>query len=149
MLIELATVGALAAFAHDHGATPFDSDFDRVGKARGVPPNLLRAIARVESGFKADAHSSTNDYGLMQVNGRTLDQLRVDPAVWLQPGANIDAAARYLIQLQHELGSRYNLLTWAMAYNVGPDLSPRDVAERYGQRVVWHWLLYDVGRLGR
>jgi len=149
MLIELATVGTLAVFAADHGSTPFDPVFDSVAQARGVPSNLLRALARIESGFRADAVSPSNDYGLMQVNARTLVSLGVDPSLWKSPTPNVDAAARYLLQLQHELGARYNALTWSMAYHVGPDLSPRPEAERYGQRALWHWLLYDVGRIGR
>lgn len=149
MILEALAVGGLAVIAHDHGRLPWDDAFDTAAKTNGVPANLLRAIAWTEHGGHIDpsAVSPTRDYGIMQVNAKTLASMQVPEAQWLDPATNIDAAARYLVQLRRELGTRWNIFTWAAGYNVGPDLVPADVGERYGGRVLWHWLLFDVGRL--
>lgn len=137
----------------DHLTTPFDAAFDRVAHARGVPSNLLRALARHESNFRPDAvgplnANNTRDYGLMQINEKTAAKYNVTPAQLLaNPELSIDVAARTLVDMRHALGDRFSAYTWPMAYNVGPDLEPRAVGESYASKVFWHWNLYDVGRL--
>lgn len=148
MILELSALG-LAALAQDHGSTPFDELFTKVGAARNVPANLLRAIAHVESGFNPGAVSASNDYGIMQVNADNLRAYDIDASLWLDPETSIDTGAHVIVDLQRELGAKLNPFNLAMAYNVGPDLQPRAAGEAYAVRVLWHWLLYDVGRLGR
>lgn len=154
--MSLILFGAGAAYAFlvkDYLRTPFDGTFDKVGKARGVPPNLLRALARHESNMNPKAVSSVNvngtrDYGLMQINERTARAMGVDPLKLVNNvELSIDTAARVLLDMQRSLGERFSNFTWPMAYNVGPDLLPRSVGETYASKVVWHWTLYDMGRI--
>lgn len=62
----------------------------------GVPYALALAVADVESRFDPDAASSTNDYGLMQINqvnhGWLLEQ-GIDP---MTPAGNIEAGVLFL-----------------------------------------------------
>jgi len=148
-MLAIASLAALAYAARSYGSTPFDAVFERVGKARNVPPNLLRAIARHESGFRANAKGPTNDHGLMQVTAARFKQLGIPEARWYDPEVNVDTAARYLVQLHDELGARFNSWNLLRAYNVGPDLSPEAPGITYASRVLWHWVLYDIGRLGQ
>jgi soluble lytic murein transglycosylase-like protein len=148
-LIIAGAAAALGVAAMNHAATPFDDAFVSTGEQYGVPPNLLRAIARVESGFNPAAHSSTSDYGLMQINARNLERFNVSTDDALKPEVSIDLAARILAENRTTLGARFNAYTWAGSYNVGPDLLPAAAMEAYAGRVTWHWLLYDIGRLGK
>jgi hypothetical protein len=74
--------------------THYDAVFGQHGRAFRVPPALLKAIAKAESGFVADAicynaggatpcatyqpDRTRWDYGLMQINGRTAQSLGID-----------------------------------------------------------------------
>jgi len=82
--------------------------FDEAGSLYNVSPRILRAIARVESGFKPDAFNrnanGTYDYGLMQINsswaqvlGEKLWSSLGDPCTNVKVGAWIlsDCIRRY------------------------------------------------------
>jgi len=82
--------------------------FDEAGSFYNVSPRILRAIARVESGFKPDAFNrnsnGTYDYGLMQINsswarvlGEKLWSSLGDPCTNVKVGAWIlsDCIRRY------------------------------------------------------
>lgn len=61
-------------------ASGFDHCFEEAGARYGVSPELLRAIAHVESGMNPLAHNPGNkngseDIGLMQINSRWLPEL--------------------------------------------------------------------------
>ena len=82
-----------------------------------VPYVLALAIAEVESHFDPDAKSSTNDYGLMQINAINLDWLRnmgMDP---LTPAGNIESGVYIIAQHLQAYGDPELAL---MAYNNGP-----------------------------
>lgn len=69
-----------------------------------VDPNLVLAIARVESGYDASRISAPNangsrDYGLMQVNERNFSWLGLTPASALDPCQSIRAGVRVLTGL--------------------------------------------------
>ena len=139
-----------AAFAYivaDHLTTPYDAEFEKASRTYGVPSNLLRAVARVESNFKPGAISPTGDVGLMQINVVTGARYGRDRTALLNPSVSIDLAARYLKELRGNLGTRFSPFTWPAAYNVGPDLNPKDVGIAYASRVLYHWQLYDFGRV--
>ena len=46
---------------------PYQECFERVADRHDLPLTLLLAVARGESDFKADAKSSANAYGVMQI----------------------------------------------------------------------------------
>lgn len=83
----------------------------------GVPYALALAVADVESRFDPDATSSTNDYGLMQINkvnhGWLLEQ-GIDP---MTPAGNIEAGVLFLSDYLTAYGDPEMAI---MAYNCGP-----------------------------
>ena len=83
----------------------------------GVPYALALAVADVESRFDPDAASSTNDYGLMQINqvnhGWLLEQ-GIDP---MTPAGNIEAGVLFLSDYLTAYGDPELAV---MAYNCGP-----------------------------
>lgn len=83
----------------------------------GVPYALALAVADVESHFDPTATSSTNDYGLMQINqvnhGWLLEQ-GIDP---MTPEGNIEAGVLFLSDYLTAYGDPEMAI---MAYNCGP-----------------------------
>lgn len=81
-----------------------------------VPFALALAVAEKESGFDPDAKSSTNDYGLMQINAVNFEWLNekgIDPLTY---DGNIEAG---VLMLSKAL-DRYGEIELAlMAYNCG------------------------------
>lgn len=156
VLLTLAIGGAaLAYIVADHLHTPYDPDFDEIGAKYGVPSNLLRALARVESGFNPAARNPKTgtypagnyDVGLMQVNTTTGSRLGYTAVQLGAPRTSIEAAARLLVMNRQALGNRYSPQALAASYNVGVDLKPADVGAAYAAKVLYHWNLYDMGRV--
>lgn len=113
-------------------ARPFAALFAAAGAAHGVDPELLAAVAQVESGYRPDARSSAGAVGLMQFMPATAASLGVDP--W-DPASAVDGAARLLRSLTDRFGSVDMALA---AYNIGPGalaaaggILPGSQAERY------------------
>lgn len=65
-----------------------------------LDPALVLAIIEVESGFDADVISSTNDYGLMQINRSNFEWLAEDLGIvdFLEPTQNLRAGCYILYQ---------------------------------------------------
>jgi len=150
------TAAAAAVLVLDHVSTPFDALFEQESKRTGVPADLLRAIARRESGFRAGAigkpnSNGTKDWGLMQVNDRTAAHYGVQPAQLLDPATCVRVAADYLVDLHRELGSAWSEWTWIAAYNAGaPAIKSRGVFNvTYAGDVFWNFTLYRIAALVR
>ena len=97
-----------------------------------VPYALALAIAEVESHFNPDAKSSTNDFGLMQINAINLDWLRdmgMDP---LTPAGNIESGVYIIAQHLQAYGDPELAL---MAYNNGPT----------GAKKLWNKGIFQTG----
>jgi len=89
--------------------------FEQEGAAFGVPPSLLAAVAKQESGFNPQAVSSAGAQGLMQLMPSTAAGLGVDP---FDPQQAVAGAAQLLgSYLQQYNGSVPLALA---AYNAGP-----------------------------
>jgi hypothetical protein len=71
----------------------YDSLFAAAGEKYGVPPALLKAIAKTESNFNPRAKSPVGASGLMQFMPGTAKEYGIDP---LDPVQAIDGAARYM-----------------------------------------------------
>lgn len=152
--ILLGGAAALGYTVRDHLRTPYDPLFELSGRKWGVDSNLLRAIARRESGFKADAVSPLNtngsrDYGIMQISSTNFAALNLTADTAKIPSTNIDAGARLLASMRKELGEHYTYRGLVSAYNVG---TPRVIAhgitnEPYVSAVTYHHKLYQLGRV--
>lgn len=104
------------------GEGPFAELFLRAGRAYGLDPALLWAVAMTESSLDPRAVSPVGAMGLMQLMPGTARLLGcADP---FDPAQNVDAGARYLRQLLDQFGDVALALA---AYNAGPH-----VVERYG-----------------
>ena len=104
----------LAAAVGKNGEKDLDAVFQRAAAAYGVPENLLKAVAKAESGFRADAVSRCGAQGVMQLMPSTAKSLGVsDP---FDPEQNIMGGAKYLGSLLGRYGDEKLALA---AYNAG------------------------------
>jgi soluble lytic murein transglycosylase-like protein len=95
--------------------TRFDPYIERVARETGLQPELIKAVALVESGFDARAVSRAGAQGLMQLMPQTARDYGVADA--FDPLANLQAGARHLRDLLDQFQGD---LTLALAaYNAG------------------------------
>ncbi|GII26164.1 transglycosylase SLT domain-containing protein [Planosporangium mesophilum] len=92
---------------------PYADLFAGASAKYGLPPTLLAAVAKVESGYNQRAVSPAGAQGLMQIMPATARGLGVNP---LDPAQAIDGAARLLQKNIREFGSLPLALA---AYNAG------------------------------
>jgi peptidoglycan DL-endopeptidase CwlO len=88
--------------------------FVRAAHDTGLPLAMLVAVGQVESNLQADARSSANARGLLQVMPSTGAELQLDVD---RPETNVLAGARYLSRLLDYFHSSDLALA---AYNAGP-----------------------------
>lgn len=101
----------------------FDQRIREAAAEAGLRPNLVRAVAAVESSLKPLARSSRGALGLMQLMPATARELGVENP--FDVGENLRAGARYLRQLLERFDGDTRL---ALAgYNAGPG-----TVQRYG-----------------
>lgn len=109
-----APVGPLAAYAGPLPAgTPYAAAFEAAAARTGVPARVLAAVAKVESGYRANAVSPAGARGLMQFMPATARGLGVNS---LDPASAINGAARLIKSNVAEFGSLELALA---AYNAG------------------------------
>ncbi|QJA06507.1 lytic transglycosylase domain-containing protein [Thermosulfurimonas marina] len=125
-------------------ATPWEALFEEVARAEGLDAALLKAVARVESGFNPRAVSPKGALGLMQLMPETAKTLGVSQP--FNPRENLRAAARFLKRLLLEFG---DLRLALAAYHAGPEavrryqgLPPFPETRRYVTRVLQYYRLY-------
>lgn len=85
------------------------------GELSGLSPQLLEAVAYVESRFRVDAVSPKGALGMMQLMPTTASDLGVDPS---DPAQNAQGGATYLRQMLAMFDN--NLELALAAYNAGP-----------------------------
>ncbi|TFY90769.1 invasion protein IagB [Pseudomonas kairouanensis] len=114
-----------------------------------IEPELLQAIAAVESGYRADAmnHANRNgtwDIGLMQINSIHLPRLLklgiTEERLLAEPCLSVEVGASILAGFIQRFG--YNW-TAVGAYNAGPGAGPEREAlrMRYAQKI---WARYEA-----
>jgi soluble lytic murein transglycosylase-like protein len=109
-----------------------------------LPPRFLDAVVRAESGYRTDAVSPKGAIGLMQLMPGTAHLLGADPK---DPRQNVDAGARYLIELLRKyLNDPYQVRKAVAAYNAGPaavdrynGIPPYRETMAYVERVIERW----------
>jgi soluble lytic murein transglycosylase-like protein len=94
--------------------TTYRPAFLRAARDTGLPLAMLVAVGQVESNLQANARSSADARGLLQVLPSTAAMLRLDAD---RPDTNVLAGARYLRQLLDRFHSPDLALA---AYNAGP-----------------------------
>lgn len=96
---------------------PYATEVAAAAQAHGVPPALLHALIKAESGYNPKARSARGAVGLMQLMPGTAKEMGVKDS--LDPAANVQGGARYLKRM---LKLFDNDITLAVAaYNAGPD----------------------------
>ncbi len=152
LLVFLAPfVGDAAELREGGGEIDQHALFRVVGFMYGLDPELLEAVAEVESAGRSDAVSPKGAIGLMQLMPATATRYRVrDPR---DPVENALGAARYLAHLRDATalsGSEtgYDLSRILAAYNAGEGavwryngLPPYAETQDYVGRVLWVYLL--------
>jgi soluble lytic murein transglycosylase-like protein len=93
---------------------PYRQAFIRAARDTGLPLAMLVAVGQVESNLRADARSSADARGLLQVLPSTAAELKLDAD---HPESNVLAGARYLKQMIQRFHSSDLALA---AYNAGP-----------------------------
>ena len=98
------------------GSADLDAIFEAAGLKYDLPPNLLKAVAKVESGFRANVTSTAGAMGIMQLMPGTAAGLGVTDA--FDPEQNIMGGAKYLRQMLDRFDGDLRLALGA--YNAGP-----------------------------
>jgi peptidoglycan DL-endopeptidase CwlO len=109
----VSTTPAIRPAALALSAVPYSDLFTKAGQKYGISPNLLAAVAKVESGYNPNAVSKAGAQGLMQIMPATARGLGVNA---LDPTQAVDGAARMLKSLLKEFDSLPLALA---AYNAG------------------------------
>ena len=104
----------------------YDEAIEEHASAQGVPPELVRAVIQVESGFNPRATSPKGAMGLMQLMPATARELGVVSPY--DPGDNIRGGTTYLRQLLDRYEGDEQLAL--AAYNAG-----FNAVDRHGGRV--------------
>jgi len=102
------------------GEFPWRECFQRAAASHQLPETLLLAIASGESNFDPSARSAKDAIGLMQIRwpGTSHHLGVVREADLYDPCTNVDAAARYLVELAGQFDDNLHLML--AAYNYGP-----------------------------
>ena len=99
-----------------NGKIDLDAIFEEAGRRYNLSPNLLKAVAKIESGFRPDVTSTAGAMGIMQLMPGTARGLGVtDP---YDPVQNIMGGAKYLRDMLDKFGDVRLALA---AYNSGPN----------------------------
>ncbi|WP_411378832.1 transglycosylase SLT domain-containing protein [Pseudomonas sp. MPB26] len=137
---------ALSALMVSHQALAYC--WESAASRFNIEPELLQAIAAVESGYRAQAinhanRNGTRDIGLMQINSihlpRLLKQGITEERLINEPCLSIEVGASILAEFIQRFG--YNW-TAVGSYNVGTGSEPEREALRmqYAQKI---WAVYE------
>ncbi len=105
--------------------TPYGELIFAAAQRRGLNPDLVAAMVRVESAFRADATSPKGARGLMQLMPATAERFGVSVDELADPERNLEAGTRYLRWLLERFGEDPPRVL--AAYNAG-----EGSVDRYG-----------------
>lgn len=123
--------------------------WDEAARRYDVEPELLQAIAAVESGYRSETmnyanNNGTRDIGLMQINSIHLPRLLklgiTEERLLSEPCLSVEVGASILAEFIQRFG--YNW-TAVGSYNVGPGSGPQRDAlrQRYAEKI---WAKYEA-----
>ncbi|MDQ0741100.1 MULTISPECIES: transglycosylase SLT domain-containing protein [Pseudomonas] len=125
--------------------------WEQVGASYDIEPELLFAIAQVESSLRTDAlnhnHDGSRDIGLMQINSRHLpwlSEMGIDEGRLLNdPCLSIAVGASILKEFIGRFGYSWEAVG---AYNAGGSASRATSRQRYAKRVQerYHMMRSDL-----
>lgn len=98
------------------GESMYSDMMEAIGKEKGLDPNLIKAVARIESQFKKNALSSAGAQGLMQLMPGTAGDMGVTDSY--DARQNIEGGTKYLKKQMDRFG---DLRLALAAYNCGPN----------------------------
>jgi len=111
----LSFANALKARSISSGSVDLDAIFNAAGQKFNISPDLLKAVAKVESNFRADATSRVGAMGIMQLMPGTAKYLGVDDPYDAEQ--NIMGGAKYLKEQLDRFDGDVELAL--AAYNAG------------------------------
>jgi len=116
------------------------NDLARLEEKYGIPPGLLGALVRAESGGQLNVRSPAGAIGLTQLMPGTAHSLGVNP---YDPRQNLEGGAKYLSQQLKRFKSVPKALA---AYNAGPGavqryggIPPYSETKTYVSRLMGYW----------
>ncbi|MBN2979638.1 invasion protein IagB [Pseudomonas fluorescens] len=123
--------------------------WEETARRYNIEPELLQAIAAVESGYRPEAmnpanRNGTRDIGLMQINSIHLPRLLqsgiTEQRLLSEPCLSVEVGASILAEFIQRFG--YNW-TAVGAYNAGPGTGPQREAlrRRYAEKI---WAYYEA-----
>jgi soluble lytic murein transglycosylase len=144
---------------------PYDAEVRKGATMTGLPQDLIYAIIRQESLYRADARSSAGALGLMQLlpetarrTAKAWDLPLPSRASLLEPSVNVPLGSAYLRGLYDRSGGQASLAIGG--YNAGPgavrrwlpespmaidawvENIPYNETRSYVQRVSWHMIVF-------
>ncbi len=168
------TLATAAAFDDFELTYPlaYEPQVKKAQQLTGISPAWINAVMRQESLFNAEAVSSANAYGLMQLllpTARSVAKRWKLPtptqATLFQPVTNLQLGAAYLSELRDKFGG--NLLQALGSYNAGPGAVARWLPDRpmdadiwvenipynetrnYIQKILWHITVFSWKETGQ
>ncbi len=143
------TAGTSAASGSGLGGqpTPYDGMIVQAANDAGIPPALLKAVAKAESGFNPNASSPAGAQGMMQLMPATAAGLGVTNP--FDPAQSLAGGARYLRRQLDAFG--WNMEKAVAAYNAGPSavtkyggIPPYAETQAYVPRVMGYFREFSV-----
>jgi len=129
------------------GNAELDAIFEAAGRRYNLSPDLLKAVAKVESNFRPDATSRAGAMGIMQLMPGTARYLGVDDP--FDPQQSIFGGARYLREQLDRFNGDIELAL--AAYNAGwptvkqhGGIPPFRETQAYVQKVLGHLTDSDI-----
>lgn len=120
----------------------YEDLIQKAAKLHWLPPELIKAVIKVESDFYCDAVSSKGAQGLMQLMPETAENLGISNP--FDPEANILGGTWLLKRHLSEFGSLKKAL---IAFNAGPEIvkENKNIPEetrKYIRKVIYYYQIY-------